>query len=125
MNHTGVLTNPDKMAVITFENPGNSDPIPECMICCQNILDGECINKEYHCTHIFHEECLSKWLYISFMCPACKAFIYEPPPEVTPTDRRLQAMREEWSSLVIEADQLDRNVFENRLGIHPPTYLDI
>ena len=35
------------------------------MICCQDILDGEFVNKEYHCTHIFHEECLSQWLQIS------------------------------------------------------------
>lgn len=58
------------------------------------------------------------------MCPACKAFIYEPPAEVAPLDRRLQAMREEWSSRVIEADQLDRDIFENRLGINLPAYSD-
>lgn len=34
-------------------------------------------------------------------------------------------MREEWSSRVIEADQLDRDVFKKRLGINHPTYLDI
>lgn len=113
------------MTVITFENPENAEPIPECMICCQDILDGECVSKEYHCTHIFHEECLNEWLQISFMCPACKAFIYEPPAEVVPLDRRLQAMREEWSSRVIEGDQLDRDVLENRLEIHLPTYLGI
>ena len=104
--------------MINFENPGNAEPLPECMICCQDIVDGECVNKEYHCTHIFHEECLSQWLQISFMCPACRAFIVRPLAEVAPPDRRLQAMREEWSNRVIEADKLDRDVLEDRRVAH-------
>ena len=46
----------------------NQDP---CSICCdQFAVDDVC--QQMPCNHLFHKECLTKWLVQSNVCPVCR-----------------------------------------------------
>jgi len=46
----------------------------QCSICLSNYQVGEIVasSKNSHCTHIFHSECLTKWLMLRNECPICR-----------------------------------------------------
>ena len=58
-----------------------------CSICIDTILDTD--KMVTSCNHIFHKECLNKWLQINNQCPYCRTIQYvdviptEPTPNIT------------------------------------------
>ncbi len=48
----------------------------ECVICFDN-LDEQYKVKMINCNHIFHKECINKWLNVKRTCPCCRTSIYE------------------------------------------------
>ena len=50
----------------------NLDAEPEkCIVCYCDFEDGEkCI--QLHCKHLFHPDCIIKWLEKNPLCPVCK-----------------------------------------------------
>ncbi|XP_065864608.1 NEP1-interacting protein 1 isoform X2 [Euphorbia lathyris] len=50
-----------------------------CSICLEDFKDGELMRKLSYCGHLFHLECLDKWLYINGCCPICRNNICDEP----------------------------------------------
>lgn len=46
-----------------------------CSICIEHILESDKMNTS--CNHIFHKECLEKWLKINNQCPYCRTMQYK------------------------------------------------
>ena len=44
----------------------------QCMICLSDYKDGESV-RTLPCGHVYHKECVDRWLAINHNCPACKA----------------------------------------------------
>ena len=44
----------------------------QCVICLETFKDGDSV-KRLRCKHLFHADCIDKWLRISSCCPMCKA----------------------------------------------------
>lgn len=71
----------------------------ECNICLNNFQVGDRISTKYHdsvcatdsnevtksefegagsrCTHVFHEECISRWLFVRDECPICRSSYFQ------------------------------------------------
>jgi E3 ubiquitin-protein ligase BIG BROTHER-like protein len=45
--------------------------LEDCAICCCVIVDNHLV-KDLPCNHLYHAECLSKWLSKNTACPLCK-----------------------------------------------------
>ncbi|WCJ32924.1 RING/U-box superfamily protein [Euphorbia peplus] len=50
-----------------------------CSICLEDLKDGDIMRKVPKCNHLFHLECLDKWLYINGCCPICRNNICDEP----------------------------------------------
>merc|ERR1719310_897898 len=46
-------------------------PEEECC-CCSEVYDEKAVIKRTPCGHVFHEQCLAKWLKVSTTCPLCR-----------------------------------------------------
>ncbi|XP_030518796.1 RING-H2 finger protein ATL40-like [Rhodamnia argentea] len=63
------------------------DALVECVVCLSMLEDGETARELPNCKHIFHAECIDKWLRSQSTCPVCrtearpwmKAEHHEPP----------------------------------------------
>ncbi|OIW16350.1 hypothetical protein TanjilG_19066 [Lupinus angustifolius] len=47
-----------------------------CTICLQDFEDGELVNILPKCGHIFHLECIDKWLIQQWSCPMCRTYVH-------------------------------------------------
>lgn len=56
-------------------NFGYSDP-QACCICLAKYLNNDEL-RELPCLHLFHKDCVDKWLRINASCPLCKAEVGE------------------------------------------------
>ncbi|AFN83557.1 hypothetical protein EROM_081410 [Encephalitozoon romaleae SJ-2008] len=43
-----------------------------CIICLEDFEDGGCV-RNLGCGHVFHRECIDKWLRKNFVCPVCRS----------------------------------------------------
>ncbi|WEL39296.1 RING-type domain-containing protein [Encephalitozoon hellem] len=43
-----------------------------CIICLEDFEDGGCV-RNLGCGHVFHRECVDKWLRKNFVCPVCRS----------------------------------------------------
>ncbi|CAO2815323.1 unnamed protein product [Amaranthus hypochondriacus] len=57
-----------------------------CCICLAAYVDNEEL-RELPCSHLFHTECVDKWLKINASCPLCKLEIREDRSKLVPNDR--------------------------------------
>ena len=57
-----------------------------CCICLAAYADNEEL-RELPCSHLFHTECVDKWLKINASCPLCKLEIREDRSKLVPNDR--------------------------------------
>ncbi|XP_058745060.1 NEP1-interacting protein 1-like [Vicia villosa] len=48
-----------------------------CSICFQDLEDGELVRMLPKCSHIYHLECIDKWLVQQGSCPICRTYILE------------------------------------------------
>ncbi|KAF7063450.1 hypothetical protein CFC21_069968 [Triticum aestivum] len=42
-----------------------------CSVCMEAFEEGEALRR-MHCSHAFHEDCISMWLSVSHLCPLCR-----------------------------------------------------
>ncbi|KAE9614791.1 hypothetical protein Lal_00036079 [Lupinus albus] len=47
-----------------------------CSICLQDFEDGELVNILPKCGHLFHLECIEKWLIQQGSCPMCRTYVH-------------------------------------------------
>lgn len=54
-------------------------PAPECSICLAPYAEGDTVvfAKADACSHVFHEECLARWLKDHDECPLCRTTLVE------------------------------------------------
>ena len=45
---------------------------PNCVICTEDIRDTAV---KLNCTHLFHKDCIDRWINIHEVCPVCRAEI--------------------------------------------------
>ena len=55
------------LLTIKFPNP----KLTECSICLESYVLDETL-RTLPCLHMFHEECIGKWLSVNSSCPICK-----------------------------------------------------
>ena len=48
-----------------------------CTICLQNFINGENLITLPQCQHVFHEDCINKWLKGNIICPICRKNVKE------------------------------------------------
>ncbi|KAK4852703.1 hypothetical protein QYF36_026281 [Acer negundo] len=48
-----------------------------CSVCLQDFQGGDCARKLPNCGHIFHQDCIDKWLTRNGSCPVCRNCVYE------------------------------------------------
>jgi Ring finger domain len=47
----------------------------ECTICITELEDGDMVRTLPKCNHVFHRDCIDRWLYISGTCPICRTAV--------------------------------------------------
>ncbi|KAJ3692168.1 hypothetical protein LUZ60_012518 [Juncus effusus] len=64
----------DALPVITYQK---TDPEKnnECSICISALEDGESVREMPVCKHLFHKDCIDRWLQNHVTCPICRAII--------------------------------------------------
>ncbi|GKT35783.1 hypothetical protein ADUPG1_008871 [Aduncisulcus paluster] len=55
------------------DGEGSEEEGPRCAICLVNVRSGD--HMITPCNHVFHKECLTRWMDISLTCPTCRAEI--------------------------------------------------
>ncbi|GKV18126.1 hypothetical protein SLEP1_g28547 [Rubroshorea leprosula] len=65
--------------VPTEENPSSSfEAAEDCAVCLEKYEDGDAIRVLPRCKHMFHKECLEKWIQVpSLYCPICRIQMLE------------------------------------------------
>ncbi|XP_021671950.1 NEP1-interacting protein 2 [Hevea brasiliensis] len=66
-----------KLPQLTFQSTHNFDQIHQfcCSICLQDFNGGDSMRKLPHCGHLFHMDCLDKWLSRNGSCPMCRNYV--------------------------------------------------
>ncbi|KAF3322968.1 E3 ubiquitin-protein ligase RING1-like protein [Carex littledalei] len=75
----------------------------ECTICLEKIFDNEnkeAVVKETPCGHIYHGECIDKWLEIHVSCPLCRY-------KMTPDNGEEEVLEVEMSFSDEDEDQVE------------------
>ncbi|KAK9276915.1 hypothetical protein L1049_006453 [Liquidambar formosana] len=69
------LENGPQIGVIRYERTLGFEEAVECAVCLCKIEEGEEM-RELRCDHLFHRDCLDRWLgHRHATCPLCRAFL--------------------------------------------------
>ncbi|EPS62085.1 hypothetical protein M569_12708, partial [Genlisea aurea] len=60
--------------------------VRECSVCLSNLEDGEFVRILPNCKHIFHVDCVDRWLESNSTCPVCRTPVL-PPPKIVAEPR--------------------------------------
>ena len=58
-----------------FQKNNNNNTPQQCLVCLQNIEYNN-YTGSLQCSHIFHYECIRKWIRVSGSCPICRHAVY-------------------------------------------------
>ena len=69
----------------------SSNGNPLCPICLEEVIDSDNNKKVLHCNHVFHKNCIDRWLRTRSQCPVCRRRVQSrprdrhlpPPPRTT------------------------------------------
>lgn len=61
----------DSLPTYIYENEGEVDSL-DCAICLGAIHQNEIVKQLPFCTHLFHKDCIDKWLGFHSTCPVCR-----------------------------------------------------
>lgn len=50
----------------------SSNGNPVCTICLEEVIDNDNNKKVLHCNHVFHKNCIDRWLITRTQCPVCR-----------------------------------------------------
>ncbi|KAK6940120.1 Zinc finger, RING-type [Dillenia turbinata] len=78
--------------------------LDECAICLQKLEEGDSL-REIKCKHVFHKDCLGRWLQHDLAtCPLCRALVLPEEEMIKFKLHRLQA-EQEWVNSSNEHNQ--------------------
>ncbi|KAJ9550311.1 hypothetical protein OSB04_014356 [Centaurea solstitialis] len=87
---SSVITSLPILVYKGLENHGRVDETgpesQECAVCLNMFEDGQMIRVLPNCNHLFHAECIDKWLGSRSTCPICRHEV-EPGPTILPLPR--------------------------------------
>ncbi|KAJ0087160.1 hypothetical protein Patl1_07904 [Pistacia atlantica] len=61
-----------KLEKVTFQDCLESTS--ECTVCCEEFHQNDHVNQivRMPCAHVYHQQCIQKWLKLSHLCPLCR-----------------------------------------------------
>ncbi|XP_031254458.1 E3 ubiquitin-protein ligase RING1-like [Pistacia vera] len=61
-----------KLEKVTFQDCLESTR--DCIVCCEEFHQNDHVNQivRMPCAHVYHQQCIQKWLKISHLCPLCR-----------------------------------------------------
>ncbi|KAI3994033.1 hypothetical protein MKX01_012290 [Papaver californicum] len=59
-------------------NYGNVEATQDCIVCLENLKEGENCRSLPKCKHIFHANCVDSWLIRVPSCPVCREIVVKP-----------------------------------------------
>ncbi|KAI9177109.1 hypothetical protein LWI28_011163 [Acer negundo] len=59
----------------------------DCVICVEDFKDGDRCGVLYKCEHVYHIDCINKWLTKSKHCPLCRCYVID--NSSTPSKKRI------------------------------------
>ena len=62
---------------INYKNLAASSSLRDCAICLEDFVDGESCRVFSVCKHIFHLDCVDKWLRNNPTCPICRNYVID------------------------------------------------
>ena len=62
---------------INYKNLDASSSLRDCAICLEDFVDGESCRVFSVCKHIFHLDCVDKWLRNNPTCPICRNYVID------------------------------------------------
>lgn len=76
-----------------FRNNGKAEGEGnDCVVCLGQLQHGETVVKIESCSHVFHEECIDRWLQLHKTCPICRSRVGRDIAEETDAVRHIQAV---------------------------------
>ena len=78
---------------------------PSCVVCSEAFVEG-CVVSRVPCGHVYHADCLLRWLYRSCTCPTCRFElptddpVYEVQRKIRMKEREEQVTTTSWKNLI-------------------------
>ncbi|KAJ4788906.1 RING-H2 finger protein ATL4O [Rhynchospora pubera] len=75
LQHFDVLAPSLINALPTYVFKTEGVDILECTVCLSGIHHGDIVKQLPFCTHLFHKDCIDKWLGLHSTCPVCRIMV--------------------------------------------------
>ncbi|QHO00805.1 RING-H2 finger protein [Arachis hypogaea] len=61
--------------LVTYESQDMQKSCSDCAICMESFQDGQSCQVFPECKHMFHSDCMDRWLQKKSTCPICRSCI--------------------------------------------------